>query len=254
MHTHRIAVACLLCLCILAPLAGASTQTDLDQAAKQKQVAFVLVSEPGSTGLEQARDLIRQAMEKVKKSTLIELDRSATANAELVTKYRLTGAPLPLVLVAARNGALAGGLPVAQATVERLVAFVPSPKKAELLQNLQSGKAVLLCASRKDMSARAAALANCATACVQSSGQCVLVEIEMDDPAEAAFLTSLKVNSAATEPTILVVNTSGQISGSYTGAAEPGELVAASVKKAGGCAPGACAPGAKSCGPVKQGS
>jgi hypothetical protein len=253
MHA-RIAVACLLSLCLLAPLAGASTQTDLDQAAKQQRVAFILVSEPGSTGLEPARDLIRQAMAKVEKSTLIELDRSAVANAELVTKYRLTGAPLPLVLVAARNGALAGGLPVAQATVERLVAFVPSPKKAELLQNLQSGKAVLLCASRKGMSARAAALANCATACVQSSGQCVVVEIEMDDPAEAAFLTSLKVNSAATEPTILVVNTSGQISGSYTGAAEPGELVAASVKKAGGCAPGACAPGAKSCGPVKQGS
>jgi hypothetical protein len=253
MHT-RIAVACLLCLCTLAPLAGAATQADLDQAVKQQRVAFILVSEPGTLGLEPARDMIRQAMAKVDKATLIELDRSAAGNAELVTKYRLTGTPLPLILVAARNGALGGGLPAAQATVERLVALVPSPKKAELLQNLQGGNAVILCASRQGMSARAAALANCATACVQSSGQCVLVEIEMDDPAEAAFLTSLKVSPTATEPTILVVNTSGQISGSYTGAADPGELVAASVKKAGGCAPGACAPGAKGCGPVKSGS
>jgi hypothetical protein len=253
MHT-RIAVACLLCLCTLAPLAGASTQTDLDQAVKQQQVAFILVSEPGTTGLEPARDMIRQAMAKVGKSTLIELDRSAAANAELVAKYRLTGAPLPLVLVAARNGALGGGMPAAQATVERLVALVPSPKKAEMLQSLQSGKAVLVCASRKDMNARAAALATCATACVQSGGQCAVVEVEMNDPAEALFLSQLKIDPAATEPAILVVNTAGQISGTFTGAAKPDELVAASTKKAGGCAPGACGAGSKGCGPVKQGS
>ncbi len=42
----------------------------------------------------------------------------------------------------------------------------------------------------------------------------------MDDPAEAAFLTQMKVNLASTEPVTLVVNAQGQVTGTYTGAAD----------------------------------
>ncbi len=251
MHT-RIAVACLLSLCILTPLAGASTHTDLDQAAKQQQVAFILVSEPASTGLEAARDLIRQTMAKVEKSTLIELNRSDPANADLVAKFRLAGAPVPLILVAARNGALAGGVPVVQATTERLVALVPSPKRAEILLALQSGKSVFICVGRKSMSSQPKTIATCESACGQSSGKCVLIQVDMDDPAETAFLTALKVDLTATEPVTLVVNTAGQIAGTYTGAVDAGELVATTTKKVGGCCPATAAGGSKSCSPQKQ--
>lgn len=46
-------------------------------------------------------------------------------------------------------------LPAAQATADKLVAMVPSPKKAEALQALQSGKAVMLAISRKGMANQA---------------------------------------------------------------------------------------------------
>lgn len=241
----------LLALGLLAPPVQASPQQDLDSAARQKKVAFILVTDQGTTGVDQARGLIQQAMQQVNKSTLVELDRSSPGNADLVTKFRLAGAPVPLILVAARTGILAGGVVAAQATAEQLVGMVPSPKKTEALQAIQSGKAVLISASRKGMATQSGAKAACAAACGQLADKCVTVQIDMDDPQEAGFLTSMKVNLASTEPVTLVINAQGQITGTYAGAADVATLVQATTKKAGGCAPGACGPGAKSCGPAK---
>ena len=60
--------------------------------------------------------MIRDTMKQVGGSILIELDRSAPANAEFVAKLRLAGVPVPLILVAARNGVLVAGVLAAQAT------------------------------------------------------------------------------------------------------------------------------------------
>jgi hypothetical protein len=248
----RSILACLLSLCILTPIAAASTQADLEKAAELRKIAFVLVTEPSATGVDQARDLIRQAMQKVPGCTLVELDRSLPANADLVSKYRLAGSPVPLVLVAGRSGVVAGGLPAAAASAERLVALVPSPKKETILQALESGKAVFICAGRKSMDARSTAVSNCSSACDQSSGKCVLVEVDMDDPAETNFLKSLKVDLAATEPVTLVVNATGQIAGTYVGAVDVAELVQATTKKVGGCCPATVAGGSKACPPQKK--
>lgn len=241
----------LLALGVLAPLAQASPQQDLDSAARQKKVAFILVTDQGATGVDQARDMIQQAMRQVKKSVLVEMDRSSPGNADLVAKFRLAGSPVPLILVTARDGVLAGGLVAGQATSAKLVEMVPSPKKTEALQAIQSGKAVLLSVSRKGMAKQSGAKAACAAACGQLADKCVTVQIDMDDPQEAGFLAAMKVNLASTEPVILVINAQGQVTGTYAGAADVATLVQATTKKAGGCAPGACGPGAKACGPTK---
>jgi hypothetical protein len=236
----------------LAPLAQASPQQDLASAAKHEKIAFILVTDQGATGVDSARDLIQQAMRQVKKSTLVEVDRSSPGNADLVAKFRLAGAPVPLILVAARNGVLAGGVVAAQATSEQLVGMVPSPKKAEVLQAIQSGKAVMISASRRSMATQSGANASCAAACGQLADKCVMVQIDMDDPQEASFLAAMKVNLASTEPVTLVINAQGQVTGTFAGATDVATLVQATTKKAGGCAPGACGPGSgKSCGPTK---
>jgi hypothetical protein len=251
MSVRRIALAILL-LGVIGSVAAASAQKDLDSAAKHGKVAFILVTDQGATGVDQARDMIKQAMKQVKKAELVELNRSDPANAELVAKYRLAGSPVPLIIVAARNGVIAGGLPAAQATADKLVGMVPSPKKAEILQMLQSGKAVLVSASRRSMAAQSGATAACAAACGQLQQQCVTVEIDMDDPAEAGFLTQMKVNLASTEPVTLVINPQGQITGTYTGAADVNALVQAATMKVGGCCPKTVTNPNASCAPPKK--
>ena len=236
----------------LASVASASARKELDSAAKGGKVAFVVVIDQGTAGADQAADMARQAARQVKKSTVVMLDRSDPADADLVAKYRLAGAPVPLILVAARNGVLAGGLPAAQATAEKLVAMVPSPKKAEALLALQSGKAVLLSISRPGMTRQSDARTACAAACGQLEDRCATVQINMDDPAEAAFLTAMKVNLASAEPITLVINAQGQITGTYNGAADVAALVQAATKKVGGCCPSTVQNPNASCAPPKK--
>jgi len=251
MALHSLAVSVLL-LGVLTSVAGASVRADMDLAAKQRKVAFILVTDQGAAGVTEAKATIQQAMKQVKKSTLIELDRSNAGNADLVAKFGLAGAPVPIILLAARNGALAGGLVAAQATPEQLIAMVPSPKKAEILQTLQGGKAVFISVSRKSMASHSRAKATCATACKQMNGRCVTVHVDMDDPKESEFLSQLKVNRAATEPVTMVVNAQGQVTGSYTGAVEVANLVEAATKTAGGCCPSTVQSGSKACPPTKK--
>jgi hypothetical protein len=250
MSVRSFAIALIL-LGALGSYSNASTQKDLDSAVKHEKIAFILVTDKDATGVPEAKEMIKQAMKQVKKTVLVEFDRSDPANADLLVKYRLAGAPVPLVLVAARNGVIAGGLPAAQTTTEKIVAMVPSPKKAEILQLLQSGKAIFVSVSRKSMAAQPGANAACAAACGQMKDQCVMVQVDLDDPEEALFLGQMKVNLASTEPVTLVVNPQGQITGTYTGAADVASLVQAATKKAGGCCPSTVQGGTKSCGPAK---
>ena len=242
----------ILLLGLLATIAAASAQKDLDSAAGQEKIAFILVTDQGAIGVNQAKDMIAQAMKQVKETVMVELDRSDPANADLVAKFRLAGAPVPLILVAARNGVIAGGLPAPQATADLLAAMVPSPKKAEILKALQSGKAVFISLSRQGMPAQTGAASACALACGQMQGQSAMVQIDMDDPAEAAFLTQMKVNLASTEPVTLVVNAQGQMTGTYSGAVDVASLVQAASKKAGGCCPKTVQNPNASCAPPKQ--
>ncbi len=251
MSLRGLAIGVLL-LGVMVSTAVASAQKDLDSAAKGGKIAFIVVTDKETVGADQAKDMAKQAAKQVKKSTVVRLDRSDPANADLVAKYRLAGAPVPLILVAARNGVLAGGLVAAQATADKLVGMVPSPKKADVLQHLQSGKAVLIHASRKSMAKQGDCSAACASACGQLQDRCVTVQVDMDDPAESAFLTSLNIKTASTEPVVLVVNAQGQITGTYNGAADVAALVQAATKKVGGCCPSTVQNPKASCPPPKK--
>ncbi len=241
-----------LVLCLVASMASAGAQRDLDRASKRQQVAFVLVTDQGATGLDQARGVIRQTLQQVNRSVLVEFDRSDPLNADLVKKLGLAGVPAPVILVVARNGAVAGGLTAPGATPAMLQNIVPSPKKAEILQALQNGCCVLIVAGREGMSTRSRVMNNCAAACSRMGKKAQVVEIDFDDPAEAAFLAQLRVNPQVTEPMTLAVNAQGQVTASYIGAPDVTSLVQAASRKAGGCCPSTVQGGAASCAPPKK--
>ena len=121
----------------------ATTADELAKATDRDKTVFLLVFEPNAQGLEPAREMVNTAAQQVKKSTVIQLDRADATNSALVAKYRLTAAPLPLIMVLAGNGAIAGGIPAANTTAEQLVKYVPTAKKAEALKAIQEGQSVL---------------------------------------------------------------------------------------------------------------
>jgi hypothetical protein len=89
----------------------------------------------------------------------------------------------------------------------------------------------------------------CQQACIEMENNAKMIEVSLDDPKETQFLTELKVNMAATEPTTYVINSKGQITGTFTDEVNTTTLVASAKKVA---ASSCCPPGSgKTCGPAK---
>ncbi|MEK7476499.1 MAG: hypothetical protein AAB152_12830 [Candidatus Coatesbacteria bacterium] len=234
-------------------VAAASAAGRLQEARDGKRSAFVVVYDGNSAGLEDARAMAKAGREKAGKArvSLVELNRDEAANRDLVEKYGLAGAPVPLLLVVAPNGAVAGGFPAARGNADVLVRMLPTPKKADVLGALAAGRAVVLCIYGKDAPGMEAVRAACAKARDQMKGKLTAVFVAKDDPEEARFLAELRVGPEPAGQMTLVINTAGQVTSGFPGPVDAGLLVAAANKKGGGmaCAPGACGPGAKSCAP-----
>lgn len=237
----------LVALCLPVAVLAATTD-ELQMAATDGKAAFVLVTEPGVAGIDQAKQMIQSAMAQVPGSVMIESIRGDAANSEFVQKYSLASAPVPLILVFAPNGAIAGGNVASKLNPQQLVAMVPSPKKAEALKAIQSGQAVYVTASRSGMSTKPDVTKGCAAACMQMQGKCVAIAVDMDNPAEKAFLNQLKVNMQSTEPVTVVINSKGQLTGTYTGAVEVDNLIASAKK----VVSSGCCSGGKTCGPTPK--
>lgn len=248
---RRLITGALLAAFLAPAVLNATTTDELKQAQDKKKTVFLLVTEPNAAKVDEAREMIKAATKQAKKSTVIELDRADNANTDLVNQYRLAGVPLPLILVIASNGAIAGGLPAEKASAEELAQMVPTPKKAEVLKAVQSGQAVFVTASQKKMASEAKAIGSCAAACAQMQGKSQNIQINLEDKSELPFLTELKIDPLSPEPVTVVINAQGQVAGSFQGAVEVSNLVQAATKKAGGC----CPPGgasSSSCGPTKK--
>ena len=75
--------------------------------------------------------------------------------------------------------------------------------------------------------------------------------LDTDKKDETNLINALKLNAFDNEPSIVVINKSGQVTGSFKSDTEVSEItVAANKVVKSGCAPGACG-GAAKCGPAK---
>jgi hypothetical protein len=231
MFNHSKIAVLLITLC-LPMMAFATTVEQLESAASKGQVCFVVVTEPGAAGMDQANQLIQDAMAQISGSVMFESNRTDPANLAFVEKHKLAHVPVPLVLVFTSNGLLVGGNTASRLTAEKLVAMIPSPQKAEVLLAIQSGQAVYVAASRPGMASTAEIAEGCVSACAKLPGKCVAVDINMDDPSEQTFLGELGVDLKATEPVTVVINAKGQVTDLFTGAVEVDKLVASATKVA----------------------
>lgn len=238
-------------MAVISSVSLASTQKELERAKDKGLVAFVLVTEPGADGEKEAEQVVREAVKATKRSVMIRLDRTTPENGELVSRYRLIGPQIPLVLVFAPNGAVAGGGLAQGMTTDRLMGMVPTKKEVELIGILQSGKGVVILVSRKGMAGEDEAIGACEKAREMSLGGLGVVRVDMDDKAEQGLLGKLRITGEADQPVTVVINSSGQIGGSFSGPANPRDLVVASAKKAGGCCPGGKKAGAACPAPAK---
>jgi len=86
-------------------------------------------------------------------------------------------------------------------------------------------------------------------ACSKIPSKPIIVELDVNDTKETAFLKQIGVTSITDKTITIVANGSGQITGRYEGITIEATLTS-SACKAGGCSPGGCGSN-KSCGPKK---
>jgi hypothetical protein len=228
---------------------NATVKSEIENANKAGNSVFLVVTDAQVTGTDKALEIANKAHENYSKSNVIIMNRTEAANQELVTKYQLSGAPLPLILVVATNGLVAGGYNLEQATPELLVKAVPSPKKADVMKALSEGKSVFMVVSSKSMK-KSDLVSTCQKACTEMENNAKIIEVDQDDAMEKTFLSELNVSPSITEPQTYVINSKGQVMGNFSSDVNSTTLVATAKKVSGG---GCCPIGSgKSCGPTKK--
>ncbi len=232
-------------LILLLLLAGmtrvsAQTSTEIDKASKAGKTVFLVAYAGGSADANKAFAVAEETKKSCTgSSVVVKMNTMDAANKDLVTKYRLAGAPLPLIIVLDNNGTIAGGLALKDATPAKLVDMVPSPKTSEILKAIAEGKSVYVVAYKANMPNQKSIMNNCAMACGKMDNKSVTVKVDLTDKNETKLLQNLKCDMNAKEPVTYVINKSGQVVSTHNGITDVNTLVSSAKKApAGGCCPG----------------
>jgi hypothetical protein len=222
-----------------------SLNDELNNAKNSKKTVFLIVTEKG-IAVNKVLNVSKEATKIEKNSVILTMYRDDITNGELVNKFRLAGAPLPLILVIASNGIVAGGFKEADATSDLLIKAIPGPKQADVLQALSEKKAVFIVVYKKSFADKAKIVETCKSTIPQLKFNASIVEINFDDQKEKSFLTRIGVKDLSSSTIVAVANSQGQITGSFPGGADTKTLVAAATKVNKGCDPkSGCCGGAK---------
>ncbi len=238
MKNQKSILLTILCLVFVVFAVRATVATDIAKANKSGKAVFLIITDSSVKSLDNIRKIAEDAQKLQKSSVVIELDRSAEENKDLVAKYRISGAPVPMIMVIASNGAVAGGLIESQATADELVKLIPSKKQAEVLLALNNNKAVLIVCSSSKMTDKSTVVDECKKACTELSDKAATVEIDVTDKNEAAFLKQINASTTEKETVVYIFNAKGQFTSSVKSPVTSKKLVEGVNKKLGGCCPG----------------
>lgn len=220
-------------------------QADLDKAKAEGKAVFIVVKDGKSVDTDKAIAVAEKATAIYENAIVLEMNRDDAANQQLVTQWRLSGAPLPLTLVISSKGFPTGGYTFAQATPENLAAAVPSPKLEMVYDAIDKNKHVIIAFSKNTFSDRKQVSEVCKKAIADLNNEAVFIEVDMENEKEASFMQQTQVDpSTATGSITLVINKQGQVVHTSTEIPEASQLVkAANTPVRSGCGPGGCGSG-----------
>ncbi|MCX6230517.1 MAG: hypothetical protein NTZ33_03135 [Bacteroidetes bacterium] len=233
----KISMIVLCVMFVMANIFAQGVKKDLEKAQKSGKTIFLIITDKTAKGTENLVKIAENAQKKTKNTAVIKFDRDDKANSAMVAKYRLAGAPLPMVLVVASTDVVTGALSAADATVERLVADIPSKNQSDVLLGFENKKAAFIICGKKNAKDKAALEAECKKAMASLANKATLVFVDVENKEEANFLSLIKPE--LTKTTVLVFNGQGQYTGTLEATAKSNDILASVNKKmGGGCCPG----------------
>jgi len=215
-------------------------QAKLDAAKKAGKAVFVIVTGTGITDTEKATAVAKGANSIYKNAIIVQMNRDDAANTQLVSKWRVAGAPLPLILVLSAKGLVAGGYTLDEATAKNIAELVPSPKLEAVYEANGNGKHTIVVFTKKSFADRASALKIAQDAVNKLNNKAVLVEVDIDDNKESGFMKQFQIDKLTTKnSTTVVINKDGQVAGTSTNVTDANKLVLeATTPVSSGCGSG----------------
>jgi hypothetical protein len=236
-----------------APKAAPATDTGMAamrRAAEGKQYLFAFVYEQEDEETRTARKMFEAAVAKVTPAAKsVRVDRSLPEEKEMVEKFGLQTAPLPIVLAIAPNGAVTGSMKAGELTEQRLQGAMASLGLQAILKAVQEGRLVLVCLQNSQTKDNDAAMKGVKEikADEQFAEWTEIINLDPSDPKEERLVAQLKVEPKTKKAVTVVVAPPGVMVTRMDGATTKKSLKAALQKAAEGCSgsPGCCPPVAK---------
>ena len=220
-----------------------SVKTELEKAKKEGKAVFLVVTETGATNIAKATKIANDAKKIYKNSVVLQMNRDNKENADLVAEWRLSSAPIPLILVFSTKGLLTGGRVLADANAKNIAELVPSPKLELVYEAMANKKHAIVVFTKKTFSDRAEVIKIAKQAATRLGNKAIFVEVDMDNNNETSFMNQMRINKNTTKASVtIVINNQGQVAGTSTTIPSADKLVsAAKTPVKSGCGPG-CGP------------
>ena len=235
------------------PAAPANQKTAMalmEEAAKANKYLFGFFWKSESEQTTAMKKVFEVAIAKVsERASAAVVQVTDPAEREIVKKFGLDRAPMPLALAIAPNGAIMGGFPN-EVTEEALLKAFGTPVTEKCMKSLQDGKLVFLCVQNASTKSNTEALQGVRDfkAEAQYTGVTEIVMLDPASSAEASFLGDLKIDPQTKVAVTAFLAPPGAVIAEFEGATEKDQLVAALQKASSACGPGgSCGPGG--CGP-----
>ena len=219
-----------------APAAATASklQTTLDQAAESGKFTFIVFYKEDTPAVRAMAQVAKDGVAKRQdKATLALAQITNPAEAELVKKFDVARAPMPLTLAVAPNGAVTG-LFSKELKDEHFDAAIVTPTMTRCMKSLQDNKMVFVCVQTTDKPVVPTAV-NDMRADPLFKDRITLVSMQLRDPEETRFLSQMQIDPKQVKGvTVVLLAPPGVMIGKYDSSATK-DQVAAALHKAGKC-------------------
>ncbi|MHB8901785.1 MAG: hypothetical protein ACYC6Y_23770 [Thermoguttaceae bacterium] len=227
-------------------------QAAIEKAASAKKFALVLFWKERGAQTDKAWGDLQSAARTANWAEITAVQATDPAERQLVARYDLSRAPMPLVLAIAPCGAVTKAITGSITEAQVQSAYV-SPCTQLCLKAIQDRKLVMLCVMDRKDPYRPAGVPQ-GVQDFKADGRygpaTEVVLVNATDQAEAAFLQDLQVDPREPKPVTVLLAPPGAMVGKFDSRATKEQMVAQlTAAQSNPCAGGKCGP--NGCGPKK---
>ncbi len=211
--------------------------TALQNASEAGKYLFIFFHKDDGEATQKLRAVFDAAVDKVvDKAESVAVDISDPREKEIVDKFKVSRAPMPLTFSVAPNGAIIQSFRQ-RFTEQQLSDAFASPVMEACLKALQERKYVLLCAQNGDTQFNDEAMKGVRDFMADARYGKVteVVSVDPSDEKEVDYLARFGLNASPPEAVTLLLAPPGRVMGTFTGATDKNTLLAAVTKRKSGC-------------------